>query len=66
MKATPSWVRSSYSSQDGGNCVEWCPSVAAETGIVPVRDSKVPVGPSLAVSRAASAGLVPDASTAAI
>ncbi|MEU3268588.1 DUF397 domain-containing protein [Streptomyces bacillaris] len=35
-----------------------CPSVAAETGIVPVRDSKVPAGPSLAVSRGAWAGLV--------
>ncbi|MFF3098431.1 DUF397 domain-containing protein [Streptomyces cyaneofuscatus] len=66
VKATPSWVRSSYSSQDGGNCVEWCPSVAAETDIVPVRDSKVPVGPSLAVSRAAWAGLVQYARTAAI
>lgn len=66
MKATPSWVRSSYSSQDGGNCVEWCPSVAAETGIVPVRDSKVPVGPSLAVSRGAWAGLVQYAKTVAV
>ncbi|MFB8417580.1 DUF397 domain-containing protein [Streptomyces albidoflavus] len=47
------WVKSSYSSQDGGDCVEWAPSVALATGTVPVRDSKAPAWPHLAVSSAA-------------
>ncbi|TGG84731.1 DUF397 domain-containing protein [Streptomyces albus] len=42
-----SWVKSSYSSQDGGNCLEWSPTFAATTGVVPVRDSKDPEGPVL-------------------
>lgn len=33
------WVKSSHSGGDGGQCLEWAPSVAA-TGTVPVRDSK--------------------------
>lgn len=36
------WVRSSYSGNGGGNCVEWSPEAAAATGTVPVRDSKDP------------------------
>ncbi|MYR95490.1 MULTISPECIES: DUF397 domain-containing protein [unclassified Streptomyces] len=59
------WVKSSYSNTDGGNCVEWAPSVAG-TGVVPVRDSKTPDGPSLAVSRAAWAGLVEYAKAATL
>ncbi|MEU7186461.1 DUF397 domain-containing protein [Streptomyces sp. NPDC045369] len=43
-----SWVKSSYSNQDGGNCLEWSPRTAATTGVVPVRDSKAPEGPVLA------------------
>ncbi|ONK11298.1 DUF397 domain-containing protein [Streptomyces sp. MP131-18] len=43
------WVKSSYSNGDGGGCVEWAPGVAAVTGIVPVRDSKVVDGPVLSV-----------------
>ncbi|MFE7812358.1 DUF397 domain-containing protein [Streptomyces sp. NPDC057433] len=39
-----SWRRSSYSNQDGGECVEVCDDFAA---VVPVRDSKVPHGPVL-------------------
>ncbi|QKW07239.1 DUF397 domain-containing protein [Streptomyces sp. NA04227] len=36
------WRKSSYSNQDGGNCIE----VADDfPGVVPVRDSKVPFGP---------------------
>ncbi|MCT2588393.1 DUF397 domain-containing protein [Streptomyces sp. N2-109] len=46
------WAKSSYSSGDGGQCVEWAPSVAV-TGVVPVRDSKNPHGPAL-VFRASS------------
>lgn len=41
------WVKSSYSSQDGGNCVEWSPAHAGAHGTVPVRDSKDPNGPAL-------------------
>ncbi|MFJ2745487.1 DUF397 domain-containing protein [Streptomyces sp. NPDC087440] len=44
------WVKSSYSNTDGGSCVEWMPSAAtAGHGPVPVRDSKSPDGPVLAV-----------------
>ncbi|RLL68013.1 DUF397 domain-containing protein [Streptomyces sp. Z26] len=41
------WVKSSHSNGDGGDCVEWAPSVASGAGVVPVRDSKVPSGPAL-------------------
>ncbi|RSS73346.1 DUF397 domain-containing protein [Streptomyces sp. WAC06614] len=60
------WFKSSYSSGEGGNCVEvayaWrkssysdgeggnCVEVAACPGTVHVRDSKVPAGPQLALS----------------
>ncbi|WP_171162284.1 DUF397 domain-containing protein [Streptomyces sp. I05A-00742] len=40
------WVKSSFSSGQGGQCLEWAPSIAA-TGIVPIRDSKHPQGPAL-------------------
>ncbi|MGW4377007.1 DUF397 domain-containing protein [Streptomyces albidoflavus] len=49
----PVWAKSTYSSQDGGDCVEWAPPVALATGTVPVRDSKAPARPHLAVSSAA-------------
>ncbi|MFJ2116724.1 DUF397 domain-containing protein [Streptomyces sp. NPDC087850] len=42
------WVKSSYS-DNGGTCVEWAPAYASATGVVPVRDSKNPTGPSLNV-----------------
>ncbi|MFH8489704.1 DUF397 domain-containing protein [Streptomyces longisporoflavus] len=38
------WRRSSYSNQDGGECVEVSDDFAAA---IPVRDSKVPHGPIL-------------------
>ncbi|AYN40680.1 DUF397 domain-containing protein [Streptomyces dangxiongensis] len=38
------WRRSSYSNQEGGNCVEVADGFRA---VVPVRDSKVPHGPAL-------------------
>ena len=38
------WRRSSYSNQEGGNCVEVADGLS---GLVPVRDSKVPQGPTL-------------------
>ncbi|MGQ4516417.1 DUF397 domain-containing protein [Streptomyces sp. DW26H14] len=36
------WMKSSYSNGNGGDCVEWAPAVAASDGVVPVRDSKAP------------------------
>ncbi|EGE42038.1 DUF397 domain-containing protein [Streptomyces griseus] len=45
---TPQWVKSSYS--NSGSCVEWAPTTASATGIVPVRDSKNPGGPALALA----------------
>ncbi|MFR9726214.1 DUF397 domain-containing protein [Streptomyces sp. MS19] len=41
----PVWRKSSYSSNNGGNCVEVAEGVP---GVVPVRDSKVVQGPVLA------------------
>jgi hypothetical protein len=41
-----SWFKSSYSSQDGGNCIE----IALTPRTVRVRDSKDTVRPGLAVS----------------
>ncbi|MEU2827399.1 DUF397 domain-containing protein [Streptomyces lavendulae] len=49
------WRKSSYSTGDGGNCVEVADGV---TGLVPVRDSKVPGGPVLMLSAAAWAPFV--------
>lgn len=43
------WSKSSYSSNEGGNCIE----VAAEPGAVHVRDSKDRHGPALSFSPAA-------------
>ncbi|GAA4674280.1 DUF397 domain-containing protein [Streptomyces youssoufiensis] len=43
---THKWIKPSYST-NGGNCVEWAPSTTPTTGIVPVRDSKDPHGPTL-------------------
>ncbi|MGW3010659.1 DUF397 domain-containing protein [Streptomyces sp. NPDC001219] len=48
MKIGPTqWVKSSYSSAEGGNCVEWSPAYASAHGFVPVRDSKDPERPAL-------------------
>ncbi|MCX5201467.1 DUF397 domain-containing protein [Streptomyces sp. NBC_00237] len=49
--AAPLWVKSSYSGPEGGNCLEWAPE-AIRGGLVPIRDSKVPAGPTLNVSDA--------------
>ncbi|MGW1978582.1 DUF397 domain-containing protein [Streptomyces sp. NPDC001889] len=48
------WFKSSYSGDTGNNCVE----VAALTGRVGVRDSKVRSGPALVVGSAAWASFV--------
>ncbi|MFE6459776.1 DUF397 domain-containing protein [Streptomyces cinereoruber] len=41
--STVTWRKSSYSNEDGGECLE----VADRLPLVPVRDSKVPDGPAL-------------------
>ncbi|MFJ8107079.1 DUF397 domain-containing protein [Streptomyces sp. NPDC096132] len=38
------WTRSSYSNGDGGNCVEVAANIP---GLIPIRDSKLPHGPTL-------------------
>ncbi|WP_037778609.1 DUF397 domain-containing protein [Kitasatospora purpeofusca] len=44
MHAIATWRKSSYSGSEGGNCIE----VDDEcTGVVPIRDSKNPEGPTL-------------------
>ncbi|MEV0275443.1 DUF397 domain-containing protein [Streptomyces sp. NPDC050610] len=58
INVTPTeWVRSSHSGPEGGQCVEWAPSAVVH-GVVPVRDSKDPCGPVLAVSPAAWAAFI--------
>ena len=55
------WRKSSYSSDQGGNCVE----VAGLAAAVAVRDSKVPAGPVLALAPAAFAAFLDWASAPA-
>ncbi|MFI6641822.1 DUF397 domain-containing protein [Streptomyces sp. NPDC050504] len=43
---TPRWFTSSYS-DNGGNCVQVATNLAASQGVVPVRDTKNPNGPTL-------------------
>ncbi|MFE3653367.1 DUF397 domain-containing protein [Streptomyces sp. NPDC059152] len=40
------WEKSSYSGSSGGQCVEFSRTFA-ESGLIPVRDSKAPTGPAL-------------------
>jgi hypothetical protein len=42
------WLKSSYSEGNDGQCVEFSRTLAP-SGIVPIRDSKDPQGPALAV-----------------
>jgi hypothetical protein len=59
IEGTPlTWVKSTYSSGDGGQCIEWAPAHAAAHGVVAVRDSKVPHGPQLSMSPVGWAGFV--------
>ncbi|REK89699.1 DUF397 domain-containing protein [Streptomyces inhibens] len=41
---TATWIKSSYSDRDGGDCIEVAPGIP---DVVPVRDSKDPHGPAL-------------------
>ncbi|NEC18430.1 DUF397 domain-containing protein [Streptomyces parvus] len=52
------WRASSFSQNNGGECVEWHQGYAAAHGVVPLRDSKLDGGPVLMVSSAAFADLV--------
>ncbi|QIQ03981.1 DUF397 domain-containing protein [Streptomyces liangshanensis] len=52
------WIKSSYSNTDGGNCVEFAPAALTATGLVPVRDSKMPTGPVLMLTPGAWTALV--------
>ncbi|MFF5504083.1 DUF397 domain-containing protein [Streptomyces roseolus] len=49
---SPCWFKSSYSN-NGGDCVEVAHNLVPAHGVVPVRDSKVPAGPSLILSASA-------------
>lgn len=55
-RTSAGWVKSSYSGNGGGSCLEWVPS--ATSGVIPVRDSKTPDGPHLNLSPRAFSGLV--------
>ncbi|MGP2437533.1 DUF397 domain-containing protein [Streptomyces sp. JW3] len=50
------WVKSSYSSSEGGNCVE----VATHPAAIHIRDSKNPGGPIVTVSPTAWADFLGD------
>ncbi|MEU6157570.1 DUF397 domain-containing protein [Streptomyces sp. NPDC047130] len=54
---SPRWVTSSYSN-NGGQCVEVAANLAVSRGVVPVRDSKNPAGPVVAVPAASFARFV--------
>ncbi|MFF7854416.1 DUF397 domain-containing protein [Streptomyces sp. NPDC007904] len=51
------WRKSSYSNQEGGDCVEVADGFP---GVVPVRDSKVPHGPQLCFEAASWAAFIGD------
>ncbi|MER0243028.1 DUF397 domain-containing protein [Streptomyces sp. HSW2009] len=55
---TEQWIKSSYSSTNGGDCIEWAPGRVLMTGVVPVRDSKDPHGPALGFGPAAWSAFV--------
>ncbi|WP_103501688.1 MULTISPECIES: DUF397 domain-containing protein [Streptomyces] len=53
----PRWFTSSYS-ENGGQCIEIAANLVASHGVVPVRDSKNPGGPALALPGSAFAAFV--------
>ncbi|NJP65725.1 DUF397 domain-containing protein [Streptomyces spiramenti] len=55
--ASVDWFSSSYSG-NGGDCIEVAADLVATRSTVPVRDSKRPAGPALAVPAAAFASFV--------
>ncbi|MFJ8848497.1 DUF397 domain-containing protein [Streptomyces cyaneofuscatus] len=52
-----SWRKSSYSNSDGGNCVEVSDDLP---GVVPVRDSKQPEGPTVVFGASAWTAFISD------
>lgn len=56
----PTWRKSSYSSNNGGQCVEVGDGIP---GVVPVRDSKDPQGPTLTFAPDAWTAFVADVKT---
>ncbi|WP_431046372.1 DUF397 domain-containing protein [Streptomyces sp. P1-3] len=54
---SPRWFKSSYS-DNGGDCIEIAANLLASRGVVPVRDSKDPNGPSLVFDGAAWSAFV--------
>ncbi|MEV7283854.1 DUF397 domain-containing protein [Streptomyces sp. NPDC093252] len=56
---TPDWFKSSHS-DNGGVCVEIATNLTPSHGIVPIRDSKNPTGPTLAPSVSAFAFFLAD------
>ncbi|MFF2774299.1 DUF397 domain-containing protein [Streptomyces sp. NPDC058052] len=54
----PRWFSSSYSGNGGADCVEVAHNLVPTLGLVPLRDSKVPAGPALAVSAAAFSAFI--------
>ncbi|WP_263168605.1 DUF397 domain-containing protein [Streptomyces sp. SCSIO ZS0520] len=54
---SPRWFKSSYSN-NGGQCIEVAANLVAAHGVVPVRDSKNPTGPSLLVPSSAWSSFV--------
>ncbi|WP_329327501.1 DUF397 domain-containing protein [Streptomyces luteogriseus] len=56
--AKPEWIKSSYSTSDGPDCVE----VAAIPSHILVRDSKLPNGPRLGLTATTWATFLPYAS----
>ncbi|WP_225800023.1 DUF397 domain-containing protein [Streptomyces sp. NK15101] len=55
---SPLWFKSSFSGNGGADCVEVAHNLVPTLGTVPVRDSKVPGGPTFAVSAAAFTAFV--------
>lgn len=41
------WIKSSHSDANAGQCIEFSPALTQVHGVVPVRDSKNPDGPTL-------------------
>lgn len=52
-----SWRKSSYSNSDGGDCVEVSDDLP---GVVPVRDSKQPEGPTIVFDASAWSAFISD------
>ncbi|MCK1796141.1 DUF397 domain-containing protein [Streptomyces sp. XM4193] len=52
------WIKSSHSTSEGGQCLEWYPAHAGGCGPVAVRDSKRADGPVLRIPRSGWTGFV--------